>query len=275
MLAGGAASFLVAGAMAAAPATAVSAGTSSTPPGHNATIKINNTDVDSNVNNEPHVSCPFTLSGYNFDTGSGVANTATVTFYAWPLSGHGQVLAPADGASSFSFKGATFRDTYSFSATTLASLALQANQGYHVKVNVSVATTGLRTTGRATHAKTTSKFKVFWLTCTPPTPTQSPTPTLTPTVSPTETVTVSPTETVTVSPSQSSQGATVLPTKTSKPTQGTSVLPTKAVRPPGNLPFTGLAPTTTRVLIPLGLGFVLTGLGLIGLTRRIHQGAHL
>lgn len=271
MLAGGAASFLVAGVMAAAPATAKSAGTSSAPPGHNATIKINNTDVDNNVNNEPHVSCPFTLSGYNFDSGAGVANTATVTYYAWPASGHGQVLTPSDGASKFSFAGPSFRDTYNFSATTLGSLVLQPNQGYHVKVNVSVTTTGLKTTGHATHAKATSKFKVFWLTCTPPSPTQSPTPTLTPTVTPT----VTPTQTVTVPPSQSSQGATVLPTKTSKPTKGTSVLPTKAVRPSGHLPFTGLAPGTMRVLVPTALGFILTGLGLIGLTRPIRRGAHL
>src|SRR5690348_4787487 len=175
MLAGGAASFLVAGVIAAAPATAKNAGTSSAPPGHNATIKINNVDVDNNVNNEPHVSCPFTLSGYNFDSGSGVGNTAVVTYYAWPPSGHGQVLTPSDGASTFPFSGPNFRDTYTFSTATLGSLVLQPNQGYHVKVNVSVTTTGLKTTGHATHSKVTSKFKVFWLTCTPPTPTQSPT----------------------------------------------------------------------------------------------------
>jgi hypothetical protein len=268
MLAGGAASFLVAGALAAAPATAANGGGSSAaPPGANATIKINNIPFGGGVNNEPHVTCPFQLSLYNFDYGAGVENSATVVFTAQPPSGHGVVLAPAEGASAFTFPGPGFADTYSFDTATLHPLFLQPNQGYHVKVNVSVASTGIKDTGKkSTHSKVTKKFKVFWLTCTAASP--SPTPTVTETVSPTPTVTVSPTETPT------SPGASVLPTETSRaPSPGTTVLGKKVVRPPGSLPFTGM-PASTRVLLPLALGFVLSGAGLLGLARRMRVGAH-
>jgi hypothetical protein len=272
MLAGGAASFLVAGALAAGPATAANGGgPSAAPPGANATIKINNIPFGGGVNNEPHVTCPFQLSLYNFDHGAGVENSATVVFVAQPPSGHGIVLAPAEGASSFTFPGPGFADTYSFDTATLQPLFLQPNQGYHVKVSVSVTSTGIKDTGKkTTHSKVTKKFKVFWLTCAAASP--SPTPTVTETVSPTPTVTA--TASVTPTESPSSPGASVLPTETSRaPSPGTTVLGKKVVRPPSSLPFTGM-PASTKVLLPLALGCVLTGAGLIGLARRMRVGAH-
>ena len=278
MLAGGAASFLVAGVMAATPA-AGKTDSSSAPPGANATIKINNVPFDAGNANEPHVSCPFQLSLYNFDHGSGVNNSATVVYEAQPPSGHGLVLAPSEGASTFTFPGPNFADSYSFADATLAPLFRQPNQGYHVKVSVSVTSTGIKDTGKkTTHSKVTKKFKVFWLTCAAPSPSPTPTvsptvtPTITPTITPTVTPTVSPTETVTVSPTETTS---VLPTETSRaPSPGTTVLGEKAVRSPRNLPFTGV-PASLRVLLPAALGLVLTGGGLLGLTRRIRVGAHV
>src|SRR5438105_6567156 len=103
----GVSSFVVAGIVAAGPATASkggSGGSSGAPPGNNATIKINNVPVD-NVNNDPHVTCPFRLSFYNFDSGSGVSDAAEVTFVAQPPSGKNVVLPPSMGDSSFTFPG--------------------------------------------------------------------------------------------------------------------------------------------------------------------------
>jgi len=270
LMAAGAGSFVLAGVLAAAPATAAKLPAKAAPPGHNATIKINNIPLDGEAGNDPHVSCPFQLSLVNFDSGGGINNTATVVFAAQPPSGQGVVLPPSEGASSFTFSGPNFSDVYSFAPETLQPLFLQPNQGFHVKVSVSVTTTGLKTTGKATHSKATKKFKVFWLNCAAASP--SPTPTESESVSPTPTVTesASPTETATETPT--SPGTTVLPTEASRaPSPGTTVLPTKVVRAP--LPFTG-APGNSRVLVPMALGFVLTGSGLVGLTRRRSDGAH-
>jgi hypothetical protein len=93
-----------------------------------------------------------------------------------------------------------------------------------------------------------------------PTVTPTPTPTLTPTPTPTQTATVLPTETATT------------------PSQGTTVLPTKVVKPPTKsktLPLTGLPVSTLRVLVPVALGLILTGVGLLALPRRTRVGSHL
>ena len=267
LLAAGVTSFVVAGVVAAGPATASKGGSSGAPPGNNATIKINNVPVD-NVNNDPHVTCPFRLSLYNFDSGSGVSNSAVVTFVAQPPSGKNVVLPPSVGDSTFTFPGPNSFMDYSFDpVATLGSLFKQPQQGYHVKVTVKVTSTGV-THGKGASAasngkangkgngkgngnsnaaggstKVTTKHKVFWLTCdpTPVTPTPTPTPTITP------------------SPTTSVLGIHV----TRKP-PATHVKAVKVTR----LPFTGIS---SRALAVYGLGmigFVLTGSGLLMLARR-------
>ena len=283
LLASGAGSLLLAGLLAAGPATAAKLPAVGAPPGNNGTIKINNIPLDGEPGNDPHVSCPFRLSLINFDHGAGISNSATVVFAAQPPSGQGTVLPPSQGASSFTFPGPNFSDTYTFASTTLQPLFLQPNQGYHIKVSVSVTTSGLKTPGKqTTHSKVTKKFKVFWLMCGATSP--SPTPTESQSVSPTPTQSesVSPTATSTAtesgSPSQTptTPGATVLPTHTSRaPSPGTTVLPTKVVRGPTTLPFTGVPLRNWRVLVPLAIGLVLTGMALVGLARRRTGGAHL
>ena len=239
----GVTSFVFAGFVAASPAGASKGGSSGAPPGNNATIKINNVPVD-NVDNQPHITCPFRLSLYNFDSGSGVSDSATVTFVAQPPSGKGTVLPPSLGASTFTFPGPnTFQD-YSFDALFLQStLTKQPQQGYHVKVTVQVTSTGV-THGNGKGKgnpppKVTTKHKVFWLTCDPQTVVVTPTPTPTPTTS-------------------------VLGEKHTRKPPTTKVLGLKVTR----LPFTGISSRALTIYGTSVLGFLFTGTGLLMWGRR-------
>ena len=279
MLSAGAVSFLVAGVMAAGPATADKGGSSGAPPGNNATIKINNIPFDDNVNNEPHVTCPFLLSLYNFDSGSGVSNSAEVDFAAQPPSGQFVAMPATGDPQSFTFPGPDAQKTYSFSADTLAGLTLQPQQGYHVKVTVLVTSTGVKNgNSTKTHDKVTKKHKVFWLTCAPSTQ-----PSTGSTSSQPETPPSTQPATVVPSVSTSSQPAEVQPTAAQvSPSPSTTVLGEKVTRklphkPPKakvkavkvtQLPFTGVSAALLGVYVPAALGFIFTGLGIIGLTRR-------
>lgn len=242
----GVASFVVAGLVAAGPAAATKGGSSGAPPGNNATIKINNVPVD-NVNNDPHVTCPFRLSFYNFDAGTNVSNAAVVTYVAQPPSGKNVVLPPSVGDSSFTFPGPNTFEDYSFDpVATLGQLVKQPQQGYHVKVTVKVTSTVPKGKSGKTGTKVTTKHKVFWLTCDPsPTPTPTPTPTITPTITPSPTT-------------------SVLGEKVTRKPPTTHVKAVKVTR----LPFTGISSRTTAVAGFAMAGFVLTGSGLVLLGRR-------
>jgi len=239
----GVASLVVAGLVAAGPASASKGGSSGAPPGNNATIKINNVPVD-NVDNEPHITCPFRLSLYNFDSGSGVSNAAVVTFVAQPPSGQNVVLPPSVGDSAFAFPGPnTFQD-YSFDpVATLGQLVKQPQQGYHVKVTVKVTSTVPKGKSGKSGTKVTTKHKVFWLTCDPGE--VNPTPTPTPTVTPTPTI-------------------SVLGEKHTRKPPTTHVKAVKVTR----LPFTGISSRTLAVCGIATVGFLLTGWGMLLLGRR-------
>jgi hypothetical protein len=281
LLAGGAASLLVATVMAAVPAGPIQHANAE---GANGTIKIGGWPVDDQPSNDndPHITCPFNVEFYNFDTGAGITNNAEVTFFGWDPTGKDEPVLPTSmGRSSFSFPGPDTTEAYSFSAEALGVLVLQPNQGYHVKIVATVTTVSPQ---HENGQQTAKKSKVFWLTCTPATPTpsqSSQTPTETPTTAtPTQTpTTATPTQTSSVLPTQSSlsptQTATVLPTSTTKsPTQGATVLPTSTTRSPSPLPFTGLPTGWLRVLLPGALGVILFGAGLVLAARR-PKGAHL
>lgn len=251
LLGTGVASFVFAGIVAAAPAGATKGGggngggSSGAPPGNNATIKINNVPVD-NVDNQPHITCPFRLSLYNFDSGSGVSNSATVTFVAQPPSGQNLVLPPSVGDSTFTFAGPNSFQDYSFDALALqAALFKQPQQGYHVKVTVKVTSTGVthgKGKGNGNTTKVTTKHKVFWLTCDPG-EVVTPTPTPTPTVSPT---------------------TAVLGEKHTRKPPTTHVLGLKVTR----LPFTGISSRALAVYGLATVGFVFSGTGLLMFARR-------
>jgi len=261
----GLAAFVAAGVVAAGPAAGDKGGNSGAPPGNNATIKINNVPVD-NVDNQPHITCPFRVSLYNFDSGADVSNSALVTFVAQPPSGKDISLPPSLGDSSFTFPGPDYFMDYSFDPVdTLGPLFLQPQQGYHVKITVKVTSTGVthgqgqlarsakangkgngNANGNAngkSSTKVTTKHKVFWLTCsaTPVTPT--PTPTVTPTPTPT---------------------ISVLGEKHTRKPPTTQVKGVKVQR----LPFTGISNKGLTVSGLAVIGFLFTGSGLVLLGRR-------
>ena len=256
----GVASFVFAGLVAAGPASASKGGSSGAPPGNNGTIKINNIPVDG-VGNEPHVTCPFRLSLYNFDSGSGVSNAVVVTYVAQPPSGKNVVLPPSLGASNFTFPGPNTYQDYSFDPiATLGPLYKHPQQGYHVKVTVKVTSTVPKGKSGKPTTKVATKHKVFWLTCDPaspppttPPPTETPTPTITPTT------TETPTPTVTPTPSTS-----VLGEKHTRKPPTTHVKGVKVTR----LAFTGISSRTLAVYALATLGFVFTGSGLLVWGRR-------
>jgi hypothetical protein len=295
LLGAGAVSFLVAGVVAAGPATADKGVSSGAPPGNNATVKINNIPFDDNVNNEPHVSCPFLVSFYNFDE-QGASNTANVTFTAQPPSGNFQDV-PVDAANSdgtnFTWDGSTVQKKYTFTQATLGTLTLQPQQGYHLKLTVDVTSTGgSHGNGNANsnnsngnnrnggnsgnngndHGKVTKKHKVFWLTCAPTDQPSSGTasssaPASNPVVQPTQSQQQQPATQVSSSPAPK-PSATVLGEKvTRKPVRKPPKAHVKAIKVT-KLPFTGVSSAMLGVYVPAGLGFLFTGAGLIGLTRR-------
>ena len=127
-------------------------GVTNAAPGNNGTIKIDSNPVDNDNNNEPHVGCSFTLEFFGYDSGSQVA---TVSFSAQAPSGSGPVT-PSSGSSVLTFTGSgpgnhlDKSETYTLNTS---GLALQAQQGYHIKVSVEV--TGSKGSD--------DKFKVFWV----------------------------------------------------------------------------------------------------------------
>jgi LPXTG-motif cell wall-anchored protein len=133
------------------------------PSGNNGTVKIHDgtsdTDpaVDSDPQNVPHVDCPFTVTFFGFDTG----DVATVTFTAWAPTGKGALLQPPDtvdigaddnsgGGSPAGFDGAK---TYEL---TFDGIEAQPQQGYHVRLDVTVTSQGSST-------PKFDKYKVFWV----------------------------------------------------------------------------------------------------------------
>lgn len=236
----GGAALAVAFGVATASATAGSAA-----PGNNGTIKVADVTVDgiddSDISNHPHLGADFAVRWFGFDAGT---RTTTVSFAAQPPSGTGTVPVLA-GSTSFTFEGTgtagalDHTETYRLDTTGLTE---QPNQGYHVKVTVTVD--GAQ--GNDTKSKT------FWVAKAEPTP--SPTPTVTPTVTPTET----PTETPTATPSESISPS-VLPTKIVRsPSVSPSVKGVKIVK---RLPRTGPGPVGP--LTAAGVALVLVGAALM------------
>ncbi len=130
----------------------------SNPPGNNGTVKIHEETLDSNSHNQPHVDCPFTVAFFGFDQG----DVATVTFEAQPPTLRpvdDQVLLTdtvdigaddhAGGGSPAGFDG---EKTYTLD---FDSIVPQPQQGFHVKLTVSVTSPGSTT-------PKFDKYKVFW-----------------------------------------------------------------------------------------------------------------
>ncbi len=161
------------------------------PAGNNGTIKVDGNDIGG-IGNDPHIVCPFSIDWYGFDEGN---QAAVVSFEAQPPAASFTPVAALSGATSFTFVGSgagntlDHHETYTLDVT---GLFLQPNQGYHVKVTVSV--TGAQ--GNDT------KDKVFWVDpCTTGSPSPSPSVSVSASVSVSPSVSVS--ASVSVSPSVS------------------------------------------------------------------------
>jgi hypothetical protein len=125
------------------------------PPGNNGTVKIHETELDSNPWNQPHVGCPFTVTFFGFDTG----DVAQVEFTAWAPTGKGTTLLTdtvnigaddnSGGGSSTGFDG---EKTYTLN---FDGIVPQEQQGFHVKLQVTVTSPGSKT-------PKFNKYKVFW-----------------------------------------------------------------------------------------------------------------
>ena len=336
LLAAGMVSFAVAGVLAATPAAA---GNGGAPPGDNGTIKIDGVSFDGPANH-PHVSCPFQVSLWGFDTtGNPAGDTATVSFEAQAPSkttkgNDPQAVPVTSGQTTFQFDGTGNGDALDHSETyTLDTTGLDKHpiQGFHIKVTVTVTDpaalalnpakshvgapatpgnngngngngpsgnngngngpsdnngngnangpSGNNGNGNGPHGNqgTTTKYKVFWMSdCpTPQTPQSNP-----PSSNP-------PSSNPPASPGGTTSGSTNTPTSTQPtptPTKTAEVLgekvtrkPTSTSKPPAakvkathvaKLPFTGLPASVLRVLVPVALGFILTGCGLVTASRR-------
>ena len=220
------------------------------PPGNNGTVKIEEALVDGidgeNNANHPHVSCPFAVRWYGYDTGT---QTTEVSFAGQLPSGTSAVPATA-GRGSFTFEGHGSGDQVDHTEVyelDTSGLVEHESQGFHVKATIT--TTGSQ--GNDT------KSKVFWVDgCVLATESPSPTPSVTPSETPSPTIEPS-----------------VLPTQLESPTVTPSVLGVKIVKPgakPTTLPHTG--PEWAGPVAALGIGLVFAGVALLSAGRRgVHQ----
>jgi hypothetical protein len=147
--------------LAAGPALAGNGNSDSTtsghnPPGNNGTVKIHEAGADPSPDNEPHVSCSFFVSFYGFDAGQ----TMDVSFTGQAPTGKDEPIAITDPAlrskTSTTDAGGAGNDydgdlgPYNASNLDLSRLGAPANQGYHIKLDVSTGEPGGH------------KYKVFW-----------------------------------------------------------------------------------------------------------------
>ena len=196
--------------------TMASAAPSGDPPGANGTIKIHQSDNDQGTENQPHVTCSFTVQFFGFDTNE----QGTLVFTAQPPTGDGQVLlssGPVTISTDAAGGGPNDPDaafTFSLNDFNLDDISPHPIQGFHVKLTVT-------TTGGGT------KHKVFWV---KPCASPSPSPSTSPSVSPSPSPSVSPSQSPSVSPSQS---PSVSPSETTTAPASSAVVPSGAVKAGG------------------------------------------
>jgi hypothetical protein len=124
------------------------------PAGNNGTIKIDEFVMDEGHDNDPHVTCGFSVSFFGYDAGE---QHATMRFEGWAPTGGGSATRSTSWTTSPRTGGNQFDTNVTFTAADLAAVTSGATphpkQGYHVKLTVHV--TGARGAD--------VKHKVFWL----------------------------------------------------------------------------------------------------------------
>lgn len=125
------------------------------PPGNNGTVKIDEYSMDPGQDDDPHVSCDFSVSFYAYDGGPQTA-TITVTPVAPTAGGHSYSASTSWNVGNRTSGSQFDRNvtvTGSDLASALAGVTPQAQQGYHLRLEVEV--TGSQGSD--------DKYKVFWL----------------------------------------------------------------------------------------------------------------
>jgi hypothetical protein len=224
--------------------------------GNVGTVKIDDVDLNSVPNNEPHVDdCVFEVEFFGYPanqevtatithvepTGSGQAKSETITLENDDESG---------GGSAEGFDGAVTFDANDLVAGTEP----QEQQGWHLRLDV--AATGLQGG---------DKTKVFWVTgCAPPvtTTTTTTSTTTTSTTAPTTTTTEGARGTTTTLPGAPAPQAAPPPPAGRAPAPQA---PAAAPAPSGQLAFTG---SSTSILAGVGAVLLLVGAGLTLVARR-------
>jgi hypothetical protein len=169
-------------------ATEASAVPNGDPLGANGTIKIHQSDNDEGTENQPHVTCTFTVQFFGFDRNE----QGSLMFTAQRRTGSGQTLrnfGPVTISNDLAGGGPNDPDaafTFSLNDFNLDDISPHPIQGFHVKLTVETTSGG-------------TKHKVFWVK---------------PCVSPSPSTSVSPSPSTSVSPSPSattSQSSGVVP----------------------------------------------------------------
>ena len=130
-------------------------GAGNTPPGNNGHIQIDEFAMDPGNDNDPHVTCDFSVSFFGYDGGPQQA-TILVTPWAPTSGGHPATFGPVSWNVGTRTNGNQFDTNYPISWTQLAPVlsgVIPAAQGYHLRVEVEV--TGSRGSD--------DKFHMLWL----------------------------------------------------------------------------------------------------------------
>jgi hypothetical protein len=125
------------------------------PPGNNGTVKIDEYSMDPGQDNDPHVTCDFSVNFFGYDSGSQSASI-TITPVA-PTPGSGTYQATTSWNVGTRTSGNQFDQTFQVSQSAISSALVgvtpQPQQGYHLRLEVEV--TGSKGSD--------DKYKVFWL----------------------------------------------------------------------------------------------------------------
>lgn len=138
-----------------APAAYAAAGGSNKPPGNNGTVKIDEYTMDAGHDNDPHVTCGFSVNFFGYDSGPQQA-TIDIRPVA-PTAGTGSFHTSTTWNVGTRTSGAQFDRSVPISFSQLQSalsgVSPHAQQGYHLRLEVEV--TGSQGSD--------DKYKTFWL----------------------------------------------------------------------------------------------------------------
>lgn len=131
------------------------AGGANQPAGNNGTVKIDEYSMDPGQDNDPHVTCGFSVNFYGYDGG---AQTASIDLTPVAPTAASRTYHTATGWDVGTRSGGNQLDksvpiSASDLTSTLAGVTPQAHQGYHLRLEVEV--TGSRGSD--------DKYKVFWM----------------------------------------------------------------------------------------------------------------